>query len=720
MRANAARGAPSRADWRQVNSFSAQIRRLRRQRRRERKREVALEIRQAAESRSTRDVSEVLRKAARESDAARLMGHSMDRREYTKYFCDVPQPPKSVPLQRYLLPRRFEQAIATAIRKAKPRKAPGPDGVPMELFKLDPDMFALLLYELYAACARCAYVVEGWDSSILIPIFKKGDTARVENYRPLRLILIIRKIFEIALEPSLLEEVRDEPEQFGFLARTSAIAPALIVVANMRHGGHIFPLDFAKAYDRVDKAQLNADVAACYSPAVAAAVASLLQPSLVRTVGDESMLTLAIDRGLLQGGPLSPRLFNFSARGLITCMRDAVAHFMKTGDASPFCMFADDVALQILLQLLARRMFRAAAAWAEAHDHEFNMKPGKSAQLVGTPSTGHPLAPEQGAATGFVIGDKPLLADTAVEYLGVPLQIGGPTDAKLRDRAQAASAALSALKERKLLVRGMAIRAARTVYKTFISSVWTYACFIAPLSVEATRQLDAVDAGYISATLLRCTTEGALHANGTRNDAAKLSRCRAMIRIDSPELLRQVTAHQAVRSLHRTATDAMLPDDIRERARHAIHELRHVPTILALVADVDNPWSKAEIVQQRAAAWDRANRMFKRKIPPPGPGQAFFPAAMSLQQPWARTLAARYLTNAFPALTRTASATVRARTGKRSERAQKTPTEVAALEDLPLLQQPVFAEGEETRALRALSTLRPRDEWAGLRTDASA
>lgn len=103
----------------------------------------------------------------------------------------------------------------------------------------------------------------------------------------------------------------------------------------------------------------------------------------MRTVGDDSLLTRPIDRGLTQGGPLSPRLYNFCSAILIVMMRDAVAKHLAPGDPSPFRMFADDVALQTNKQLIARRLFRAYAQWATPNGHKFNLAPGKSAQLVG-------------------------------------------------------------------------------------------------------------------------------------------------------------------------------------------------------------------------------------------------------------------------------------------------------------------------------------------------
>lgn len=357
-------------------------------------------------------------------------------------------------------------------------------------------------------------------------------------------------------------------------------------------------------------------------------------------------------------------------------------------------------------------MFRACARWATPNGHKFNLGAGKSAQLVSKPSATGPFVPEVGGETGFYIAGAPLLAENEIEYLGVPLNADGPTDTKLRARVRGAAAALASLRDNRLVVRDMSVHAARTLYKAFVSSVWTYACFLVPFTTASKKALDSVDAGFISATLARCTTVKARLADGSAVTDSKLAKCRALMRIDSPELLRQITAHQAVTSLLKTEADAALPQDIRQRARLAIAELPHVSTIAELVPDLANPWGPRQIRDARTEAWGRATAQAKRKIPPPGEGKAFFPAAMTLTASWARALAVRYLTNSFPIFKRPATAALRAQTGQREEKAVLSTAERDAVASLPILEQPAFAPGEEKRVTAALKVLRARDAWA--------
>lgn len=68
----------------------------------------------------------------------------------------------------------------------------------MEILQLCPHAFAEVFFELFAARARLKCVMQDWDFSILIPIFKKKGLIYVpSNHRPPCLILILRKIFEM-------------------------------------------------------------------------------------------------------------------------------------------------------------------------------------------------------------------------------------------------------------------------------------------------------------------------------------------------------------------------------------------------------------------------------------------------------------------------------------------------------------------------------------------
>ena len=85
--------------------------------------------------------------------------------------------------------------IQHTLTKFKRRKTPGPDEVPMELFI---EMDEKCLAEL-AALLNTWWREEDIPAEILqarvVVIFKKGDTGKYENYRPISLLNAVYKIY---------------------------------------------------------------------------------------------------------------------------------------------------------------------------------------------------------------------------------------------------------------------------------------------------------------------------------------------------------------------------------------------------------------------------------------------------------------------------------------------------------------------------------------------
>lgn len=97
------------------------------------------------------------------------------------------------------------------IRREKKRKAAVPDDVPIKILKTSPAVFAEMLYELFAAGARLRCMMNYCDVSIFISLYKKKVLIAVPAHnRPLRLILIMRKILEMETTVRLVKECPDE------------------------------------------------------------------------------------------------------------------------------------------------------------------------------------------------------------------------------------------------------------------------------------------------------------------------------------------------------------------------------------------------------------------------------------------------------------------------------------------------------------------------------
>ena len=107
----------------------------------------------------------------------------------------------------------------------KNNKAAGPDGINMELLKWLPDeMMPHLLYVLNT----------WWDSgqgptdithARVASIYKKGNPAKQENYRPISLLCSLYKVMTAIIQTRLEHGIENEiqPTQYGFRRGRSTI-----------------------------------------------------------------------------------------------------------------------------------------------------------------------------------------------------------------------------------------------------------------------------------------------------------------------------------------------------------------------------------------------------------------------------------------------------------------------------------------------------------------
>ena len=691
------------AAWKEVNRMTKIIQRLVKQHRHSTRDDTQVRLRKAAESRSIADVAAVVRRSVREANESEYKGVCLDPSDFTKYFAAKPRPPEHVPLRHFDLSPLVKHELDTSIRRAKRGKAPGPDGIPMEVYKIDSALFANVFYHMFKACGRLAAVVPGWDLSVLIPIHKKGPVALPENHRPLRLIPTVKRLYGMVVERMLGREAQNDPYQYGFQHRICAIMLLATVVADLRNPGiTTVAADQKGAYDTVNRQKLMKLVDRRHTPAVANLVPMLLQPGTVYTEGDITKLLRVIDVGLTQGGPDSPALFNIVDDELLKAIRLAVAQTLPPDEPQPAKAFADDLLLQFRDLLNAKRALAACGRWANKSDQAFNLKRGKSAHLTHGIEAPDPDLRING---GLILGQEEF------DYLGISISATGPTDSSLARRLRAASASFATLHRNNIFVRGMTLSVARMVYDTFVVAKWSYAVFFVPFSDISRRAADSLDAALISATVVKCRT------NTSRGRRPTLPQLRAVLRIPSPGLRRQTAAHAFAARINTLIADENLPAHIRAKARDTRAALWKIPSFLQLVSDPCKPWNTNDVREARVAEWTRASAGLARPVPSPSRDTQYYPPAMRLKPHWARNLAARYHISTFPILHRQAQrAGPRRKNGRAlaplQERAVLTDAETDAMKTLKLLHRADTPPHKLPAIVDALKTLRPRDKWA--------
>ena len=152
--------------------------------------------------------------------------------------------------------------IKNIIRRLKPSKAPGADGIQNVVLKKLPDRAIVLMTKIFNACIKIGYFRKEFKLGKVIPILKRGKDPKLStSYRPISLLSCLGKIFERVIQAKLSTFVHANniiaPEQFGFRPGHSTVHQVQRVCnivknnrRNRRSTGLVL-LDIEKAFDSV-------------------------------------------------------------------------------------------------------------------------------------------------------------------------------------------------------------------------------------------------------------------------------------------------------------------------------------------------------------------------------------------------------------------------------------------------------------------------------------
>jgi len=163
-----------------------------------------------------------------------------------------------------------------------------------------------------------------------VPIIKRGEGERVEDYRGVTIMATLYKVYATILAERLRREVEEKEivphNQVGFRKGMGTMdniyVMNYVVNRNIDRGGSVIALfvDLKAAFDSVDRRVLL--VGAMMERGIRVGLVERLKEILKETksrvrVGEEVGESFWTGRGLRQGCPLSPILFNIFINMLI-------------------------------------------------------------------------------------------------------------------------------------------------------------------------------------------------------------------------------------------------------------------------------------------------------------------------------------------------------------------------------------------------------------------
>ena len=276
------------------------------------------------------------------SDKASIM------RRWNEYFKDLLNRTSTVsdeslnqvrcdPVQEHLANPLLLQEVLVAIKAMKSNKAPGPDGIPAEVWKSS-EPLAEQLYKLLSSIWETEEVPQQFKDANIVTIWKrKGSKSDCSNYRGVSLLAIAGKILgrvllnRLALniiEPNLSES------QCGFRANrgtTDMVFSARQLQEKCREQNmdlYMAFIDLTKAFDTVSRAGLWSLLAKFGCPSKLVNIIKQLHEGMIGRVcmdGQESE-GFGVTNGVKQGCVIAPSLFSLFFAAMLKEATDDMPH----------------------------------------------------------------------------------------------------------------------------------------------------------------------------------------------------------------------------------------------------------------------------------------------------------------------------------------------------------------------------------------------------------
>lgn len=255
--------------------------------------------------------------------------------------------------------------------------APGEDRIPYEFYKNTPAAFKVLLINIFNQIFNICQVPQSFKSSIIFPLFKKGDPEMAENYRGISFCNTVGKLFSGILLNRITKWVKDNKilreSQAGFRQSYSTIDNIFnlksiikIRLSKKRQKAYAFFVDFSAAFDRVDRNCLFYKLATLGLSSKVRNIIRAMYSGTTGRVWSKLGLTRMFESlmGVKQGDILSPLLFALFINDLEENM---IGGIKIGGKTIKLLAFADDIVLlapnAAVLQVMINYLDKYCMKW---------------------------------------------------------------------------------------------------------------------------------------------------------------------------------------------------------------------------------------------------------------------------------------------------------------------------------------------------------------------
>ena len=366
-------------------------------------------------------------------------------------------------------PKITVEEVRETVKSLKNHKAAGPDEIFNEHLKEALPYLEEIWMVLLNKCLETSTIPANWRTSMLKVLYKgKGSPDSPDSYRGIALENTTFKMFSKIITNRLTNETLSmiPDRQFGFRKGRSTLQAIRLLREDiseaLRHRGkkfHTIFIDYRKAFDLLDRELVTEKLRQSLGNDnyLTGILSEILQHNTV-IISDnlQSSAPIVQTKGVLQGDPASPLLFNLTTadvEGILEGFEELVS----------FYAYADDMLLGSSNLKALQECWNRLTSWALKNKIQLNRD--KTVHMVFRKG-GRIAAEEKIYHEG-----KPLEIVKYFNYLGITLQTSGNTFTKHVDNRT--TAAIIAMNDIKLLGR-MSINTAMKIFSSKIIPIMTY------------------------------------------------------------------------------------------------------------------------------------------------------------------------------------------------------------------------------------------------------
>ncbi|KRX12854.1 Retrovirus-related Pol polyprotein from type-2 retrotransposable element R2DM [Trichinella nelsoni] len=302
---------------------------------------------------------------------------------------------KCPPNSKNILDPISPEEVTLHLQKMKLHTSAGPDGIQVShLRSCDPVCLAKA-FNLFLLARHMPQQLKDCRTT-LIP---KTDDPRpdVEDYRPITVASSLYRLFSKIVTRRLEDSLSLHPRQKAFRSGTDGAfdntSTLMTIIRNAHKRGrelNIVSIDLAKAFDTINHTSI--DRALCMQGLDLDSRALITQmvtgsSTIIKGDGGAFSKRIEINRGVRQGDPISPLLFNSVMDELIERLEKSKVGFKFMGEEITTLAFADDVTLISRSHRGMAKLLSITLDFLNERGLTLNVNKCKGIRLVRTPKT---------------------------------------------------------------------------------------------------------------------------------------------------------------------------------------------------------------------------------------------------------------------------------------------------------------------------------------------